>query len=246
MAIVDLEGEEWRPVPGWEAFYAVSSMGRVKTLAGAVKYYDATSRSRIFPRPMREKLMCPGVTHGYSHVGLKFYGQLERRQVHRLLLESFVGPCPDGMEGCHNDGNPRNNRLENLRWDTHSGNMRDLVAHGNHRYANRTHCDQGHPLSGDNLIVRSSDNGARRCRVCKNEGAQVVKRRKAEAQGREVGLHSRDKTHCPQGHPYAGENLKVASNGGRLCRTCMREHSARREQRLKAAKTAAQSVPEMA
>ena len=40
------------------------------------------------------------------------------RLVHRLVLETFVGAAPAGMEGCHNDGNRFNKRLENLRWDT--------------------------------------------------------------------------------------------------------------------------------
>lgn len=30
------------------------------------------------------------------------------------------------------------------------------------------------------------------------------------------------KTHCPQGHPYAGENLRIRNNGNRQCRTCIR------------------------
>lgn len=32
--------------------------------------------------------------------------------------------------------------------------------------------------------------------------------------------HSRDKTHCPQGHPYSGDNLYIMPNGGRQCRIC--------------------------
>lgn len=36
--------------------------------------------------------------------------------------------------------------------------------------------------------------------------------------------HERAKTHCPQGHPYSGENLAVLSTGHRRCRTCMAAH----------------------
>lgn len=50
-------------------------------------------------------------------------------KVHRLVLEAFIGPCPPGCEGCHNDGDPTNNRLENLRWDTHAANMADMATH---------------------------------------------------------------------------------------------------------------------
>lgn len=49
-----------------------------------------------------------------------------------MVLEAFVGPCPNGMECCHNDGNPANNVLANLRWDTPKANNADKRAHGTH------------------------------------------------------------------------------------------------------------------
>lgn len=52
------------------------------------------------------------------------------RLVHRLVLEAFVGPCPDGMECCHNNGVRSDNRLENLRWDTRKANGQDRIKHG--------------------------------------------------------------------------------------------------------------------
>jgi hypothetical protein len=50
--------------------------------------------------------------------------------IHLLVLEAFVGARPPGMEGCHNDGNPANNRLDNLRWGTLSSNRIDMLKHG--------------------------------------------------------------------------------------------------------------------
>jgi hypothetical protein len=50
--------------------------------------------------------------------------------VHELVLTAFVGPRPVGMETCHNDGNPLNNHLTNLRWDTHQANQLDRNRHG--------------------------------------------------------------------------------------------------------------------
>lgn len=43
-----------------------------------------------------------------------------------------------------------------------------------------------------------------------------------------VGLLTASKTHCPQGHAYAGGNLHTRKNGARECRACMRERTARR------------------
>lgn len=50
--------------------------------------------------------------------------------VHRLVLESFVGPCPEGMECRHLDGNPQNAALANLSWGTPDENGRDRIRHG--------------------------------------------------------------------------------------------------------------------
>lgn len=50
--------------------------------------------------------------------------------VHPLILAAFKGPRPQGMECCHNNGNPADNRIENLRWATHQENMDDRSRHG--------------------------------------------------------------------------------------------------------------------
>jgi hypothetical protein len=68
---------------------------------------------------------------GYIHLSLKVRGGKHRGfQLHRLVLEAFVGPCPSGMEALHGDGNGANNRLGNLRWGTHPENMADAKRHG--------------------------------------------------------------------------------------------------------------------
>lgn len=48
----------------------------------------------------------------------------------RAVLETFIGPQPDGMEACHENGIRSDNRLENLRWDTRSANAHDKKQHG--------------------------------------------------------------------------------------------------------------------
>lgn len=57
-------------------------------------------------------------------------GDKRIRTVHVLVLEAFVGPCPDGMQCRHIDGNPANNHISNLVWGTSLENNRDKILHG--------------------------------------------------------------------------------------------------------------------
>lgn len=74
--------------------------------------------------------MSPCDQRGYRRVGLRVGGRKSYFYVHGLILEAFVGPRPDGMTCCHNDGVRTNNRIENLRWDTHANNIADQSRHG--------------------------------------------------------------------------------------------------------------------
>jgi hypothetical protein len=82
-----------------------------------------------------------------------------------LVLEAFVGPCPDGLEACHWDDDPTNNRLSNLRWDTSIANKRDMARNGGgNQNAHKTHCIRGHEYTPANTYRKRG--GGRECRVC--------------------------------------------------------------------------------
>jgi hypothetical protein len=68
--------------------------------------------------------------YGRLRVTLSREGRHCVRYVHRLVIESFFGPCPPGREACHNNGDHTDNRLSNLRWDTHANNVLDQFRHG--------------------------------------------------------------------------------------------------------------------
>jgi HNH endonuclease len=74
---------------------------------------------------------------GHLSVNLCRAGKKTSRPVHRLVLESFVGPCPPGLICCHNDGDPSNNCVENLRWDSHQSNADDALRHGTRAMGSR-------------------------------------------------------------------------------------------------------------
>lgn len=122
--MMDQTIEEWRPVPGWEGSYAVSSHGRVKSLSRIVMH------SQGGPKRLRERILSIRIASGYPMVSLYVAGVCFNRQVHELVLTAFVGPCPKGLECRHRDGNKTNARLDNLHWGTHSDNNLDKREHG--------------------------------------------------------------------------------------------------------------------
>jgi hypothetical protein len=83
-------------------------------------------------------------TSGYPSVGVSVNGKLNIHYIHRLVLEAFIGPCPDGMECRHLNGNKLDNRFENLCWGTSKDNKSDMI------------CDNRYPtsrLSADQVVA---------------------------------------------------------------------------------------------
>jgi hypothetical protein len=101
-------------------------------------------------------------------------GTIRYAPVHHLVLEAFVGPRPEGMNGLHWDDDAMNNQLDNLRWGTDSDNQQDRVRNGRHYNTEKTECIHGHPFSPDNTYVKK--NGARNCKTCRKEAAERRKR----------------------------------------------------------------------
>lgn len=157
--------EQWLPVVGWEGLYEVSDHGRVRSLTrtisrGAIS--ECTIRGRVL-KPVRGD-------QGRLQVGLSGPNGKSDRRIHLLVLEAFVGLRPAGVDGCHWDDVKNNNRLENLRWDTKSANMRDRVRNGIHHETRKAECKYGHEFTPDNTRINSR--GARCCMECRRRNNQ--------------------------------------------------------------------------
>lgn len=211
--------ESWLPVPSYPG-YEVSDHGRVRSLDR-----EGLSRwgtPRMFKGRVLTQVMVGGTGGRFYHACTLYRdGEPKQVTVHVLVLETFVGPRPEGMFGCHRDDDADNNRLRNLYWGTPAQNSRDMVNNGSCWKTNITHCPQGHEYTEANTYVVAKS-GHRQCRTC-NKDRKDAKR---------TMPHSADRTHCPQGHPYAGDNLFINSQGRRVCRECSRR-TAREYQRRK-------------
>jgi len=119
--------EKWITVHG-HPNYQVSDKGRVKRISHIAKH-------KLYgDRYMCERLLSPRSNHdGYPRVRI----DNKLKFVHVLMIESFVEPRPPGMQCCHCNGNPKDNRLENLRWDTPKNNVADRKKHGTYQYGEK-------------------------------------------------------------------------------------------------------------
>ncbi len=122
---MEYKKELWKDVVGYAGQYTVSSKGRLMSLKFG-----------------KQKLMQPTTTKfGHKEARFSLKGKATRMYLHRLVLETFVGEAPDGFEGSHVDGDPSNNDVSNLRWESASANQQRRNGHGT---SNR---GSGHGLS---------------------------------------------------------------------------------------------------
>lgn len=107
--------EVWKWVVGYEGRYEVSSLGRVRSLKfrsnGGLQIMKTTPNYAGYPV----------ITLGKER---------KQHRVHVLMLEAFVGPCPEGLMGCHKNDTNDDNRLDNLYWGTWEDNCDDMKRNG--------------------------------------------------------------------------------------------------------------------
>lgn len=110
-----MSAEVWKDIPGYEGAYQVSSLGRVMSIRGQYA-------GRILSQYLQEGR--------YYKVVLYLDGKEKNYLTHRLVALAFLGPCPEGEEVRHLDGDSKNNAVENLAYGTHKENEEDKLQHG--------------------------------------------------------------------------------------------------------------------
>ncbi|MBT2365235.1 HNH endonuclease [Streptomyces sp. ISL-10] len=128
--------------------YVISADGRIQGRRG--KWLSAT----------------PGNKRGHLQVTLSLGTRKVQAAVHRLVALAFLGDPPTSKhEVRHLNGDPTDNRAENLAWGTRAENAADSVRHGTHYGASRTHCLRDHEYTEANTY-RVPNSNKRQCRKC--------------------------------------------------------------------------------
>lgn len=113
--------EHWKQIRDYE-FYEVSNLGRVRSW-----HPGGTKKGRLHT----PKLKTLGINkYGYLRVNLYRNQKLVNLCIHTIVLETFVSPRPKGLEASHINGNSKDNRVFNLKWESHLINNRRRKEHG--------------------------------------------------------------------------------------------------------------------
>ena len=133
------------------------------------------------PEPMGGCWLWSGACSSSGYGG--FWVNKRMIAAHRWAYEHFVGPIPAGMCVCHKCDIKSCCNPDHLFLGTYADNAHDCVKKGRHPQKSKTHCRNGHQLSGDNLHNRA--NGWRECFICyqkryqKHNGREHERRRHA-------------------------------------------------------------------
>lgn len=114
--------EIWKDIKGYEGFYQVSNLGRIKSIPrnGTIK---------------NSKILKQNVVRGYGQIALQKRGKIKYEKVHRLVAKMFIFNQNNLPEVNHIDGNKLNNNVSNLEWVTTRDNqLHSVYVLGNNNF----------------------------------------------------------------------------------------------------------------
>ena len=131
--MIEKEKEIWKDVPGYEGYYKVSNLGRVRSLDRVRTYKSGASKL------LEGKMSNPIMNNGYKHVTLTMKGRQKAFKISQLVAMGFLGHKPDGYKLVvdHINGNRSDDRVENLRIVTNRANASTCFRTGNGTFSSK-------------------------------------------------------------------------------------------------------------
>ena len=117
MGIQEIQMERLMPVTEHDGYFITES-GKVF----CARPINGKGSRQCQLRPV--KLLCS--SGGYLQFGADRY----KVSVHKAVATAFIGPCPEGLEVAHRDGNKSNNHVSNLEYASHTENEKMKHMHG--------------------------------------------------------------------------------------------------------------------
>lgn len=114
--------EIWKDIPGYEGYYQVSNMGRIKSLERISFRNNGKSENAKYY--LKERILnIQTQTQGYSQIVLSKNGVRKTFRLHIIVAKLFVENPLKKTYVNHIDGNKKNNKASNLEWVTAKENM---------------------------------------------------------------------------------------------------------------------------
>lgn len=120
LSLENLKSEKWKEIPNTEGNYFISNYGRLKTKEKKVR---SGLRNNLYVTRKEQIIKNQINKLGYNHISIKINGILKNVNIHRMVAILFI-PNPQKKEQVgHKDENPKNNRVDNLIWQTAKENI---------------------------------------------------------------------------------------------------------------------------
>ena len=169
---LQLEGENWKDVVGWEEFYQVSNLGRIKAKE-RVMFYDRNLNRGLEKKTVYERIRKPKLNKhtGYLMVGLNGKGKSTNVTIHSMVAKAFISNYKGEGKGkglCtnHKDGNKLNNSIENLEVITQGENLR-------HAFKNDL-IKTNHKIKYENIVYFSKAEMRRQLKISERKQNKLI------------------------------------------------------------------------
>lgn len=116
--------EIWKDIPGYRGFYQASTFGRIRSVDRNITQIGRGGKP--FTRLIKGRILKPGRYNKRGHLSVVLGRGTNGIQVHYLVAVTFLGSRPNNDDIRHIDGDPQNNRVDNLAYGTRTDNILDV------------------------------------------------------------------------------------------------------------------------
>ncbi len=197
--IADLPGEIWKDISGYDGYYKVSNLGRVKS---TVRKCDMVLRGVRIKRTVAERILKCGLNKGYPTVHISFNAEIKDYFVHRLVALYFCEKTEQRNEVNHKNCIKTDNTAPNLEWCTNKENYIHAIKNGKNLPPNPKQFK---------LKIKNLPEWSKTCYVYSKNGNLIGKYNSIEEAAKLNNIDSRHASHVVNGKRKSTKGLVFSS-----------------------------------